>query len=252
MGQPLFDFVEEQAKNTDIFCFQEVFRAGDGAPVLSSRAHMYMYQELCEKLPAFEGVFAAKGSGYDYDSKVSWPLELGMAVFAKKDLKITGSGWFSYFDTNGYPNSPLEEGMAGLHTVSMKLANGMTMHIINVHGISIPGNKLDTNERLLQSERIIECANKFPQDFVIICGDFNLMPETESISMIENIGFKNLIKDYNITNTRNEVQWAKFPGLEKQHFADYMFVSKNIPVNDFLVPYNEISDHLPMILEINI
>ena len=35
----------------------------------------------------------------------------------------------------------------------------------------------------------------------------------------------------------------------KQHFADYVFVSKDVKVKKFEVPYLEISDHLPLILD---
>ena len=80
----------------------------------------------------------------------------------------------------------------------------------------------------------------------ILCGDFNLMPETESIKMLGE-AMRDLIKDYKITNTRNEISWKTYNN--KQYFADFTFVSKDINVLNFEVPYNEVSDHLPMILE---
>ena len=70
--------------------------------------------------------------------------------------------------------------------------------------------------------------------------------------MLEASGLRNLITEFNIKNTRNEISWAKYPGLPKQYFADFIFASQNVRVKKFTVPYNEISDHLPMILEIDV
>jgi endonuclease/exonuclease/phosphatase family metal-dependent hydrolase len=72
------------------------------------------------------------------------------------------------------------------------------------------------------------------------------MPETESIKMLDNLG-TNLIKEFKINNTRNEISWKKYHN--RQSFADYIFVSPDIRVNKFEVPYNLVSDHLPLVLE---
>ena len=89
----------------------------------------------------------------------------------------------------------------------------------------------------------------------IIGGDFNLNPDTKSVKIFEEVGYKNLIMDFGIKNTRNEISWKQFqnkPGFVKQYFADYVFVSKDVKVRKFEVPYNEISDHLPQILEFEV
>jgi len=90
----------------------------------------------------------------------------------------------------------------------------------------------------------------FPQN-QIIGGDFNLDLNTKSVSLFEENGYQNLIKEFCIGNTRNEVSWAQYPNHEKQHFADFLFLNSDFKINYFAVPYIEISDHLPLILEIN-
>src|SRR5581483_7148606 len=96
--------------------------------------------------------------------------------------------------------------------------------ILNVHGKWYPGQKLDDTDRLEQSKIILEFAQKFSGP-KIICGDFNLMPQTQSIAMLEG-DYRNLIKDFGITNTRNEASWKAHNN--KQYFADYTFVSPEI------------------------
>ncbi len=119
----------------------------------------------------------------------------------------------------------------------------------SVHGKTLPGNKLDTPVRLKQSETIINFfADKSSPKMV--GGDFNLMPDTKSVAMFEEAGYKNLIKDFGIKNTRNKLSWEQFNNI--QHFADYVFVSKDIKVSKFEVPYTEISDHLPQILDFEV
>ena len=65
--------------------------------------------------------------------------------------------------------------------------------------------------------------------------------------MFEDNGYKNLIKEFKIPTTRNEISWAKYEN--KQLFADFVFVSPDVKITNFSVPNNEISDHLPLILE---
>lgn len=67
--------------------------------------------------------------------------------------------------------------------------------------------------------------------------------------MFEKNGYKDLIKDYKIPTTRNKVAWKMYPD-NPQLYSDYVFVSSGIEVKSFSVIENEISDHLPLILEI--
>ena len=83
----------------------------------------------------------------------------------------------------------------------------------------------------------------------MIGGDFNLAPETKSIAMLTENGYRDLIKDFKIRTTRNRLAWEMYPE-SKQYFSDYVFASPEVKVKEFTVPENEISDHLPLILDI--
>jgi endonuclease/exonuclease/phosphatase family metal-dependent hydrolase len=121
--------------------------------------------------------------------------------------------------------------------------------VVNFHGVSRPGEKFDTPRRLLQSKKIISALKKLKGP-KILCGDFNLLPNTKSIELVEQAGMKNLIKTYKIKNTRNSISWQKYNN--KQYYADFTFVSPEIKVKKFKVPYNLPSDHLPMILDFEV
>lgn len=226
LNAPYMDFIKNEAPKTDIFCFMEV------SPKL--------YYDLSVILKDFRGV---------YDEGL-FLMEIGaicgQAVFINKKIKLLSNGKVSIY-------RQLKDDIGFLQYLELQSANGR-LWLGSVHGKTRPGDKNDTPVRLKQSERIIN----FMKDKVgpkIIGGDFNLNPDTESIKMFEEAGYKNLIKDFKIENTRNEISWREFKEIkdfQKQHFADFTFVSKDVRVINFEVPYNEVSDHLPQILDFDI
>ena len=122
--------------------------------------------------------------------------------------------------------------------------------VANVHGIWENSIKTDTAMKLFQSERIIQYMRylkfRFPYAKQILCGDFNLIPETESIKRIEQAGFINLVKEYHIMSTRTP-HYAK----EIKH-ADYIFEEPGITVHSFKTMSDVVSDHAPLQLTFTI
>lgn len=123
--------------------------------------------------------------------------------------------------------------------------NGKNIQIINVHALWNK-DKIGDNRTIMQSDFILsKIRNDIP---CIVLGDFNLLPNTESIKMIDE-KMINLIKEYNIKSTRPTFD----DGLDKgNHVCDYIFVNDKVKVNDFKVINNNISDHLPLILDFDI
>src|SRR5690606_37624443 len=88
-------------------------------------------------------------------------------------------------------------------------------------------------------------------DSEVVVGDFNLLPDTESVGMFAKHGFSNLISEYDIPTTRTEVTWQKYPQHQRQYFADYAFVRGRDERYSFMVDDVIVSDHLPMIVGLN-
>ncbi len=224
VGEKLREYVKFQASKIDIFCFVEI------DPPL--------FKEFSSLLPGYTPVYS-QGVKTMYLGNVTE----GRAVFVRKNIKaVSDSKIFTYRDT--------KTDAGGAQFVQLNI-NGKDLFIGNVHGKARPGDKFDTPARITQSRRLINFFKdkKGPK---IIAGDFNLMPDTKSISVFEDAGYRNLTKEFNIKSTRNQVSWDQFasvPGYVKQYFADFCFVSPEIKVINFEVPYNEVSDHLPQILE---
>ncbi len=107
-------------------------------------------------------------------------------------------------------------------------------------------DKLGDFRTIAQSEFIL---SKIKQNVpCIVTGDFNLLPNTKSIKMIDE-KMTNLIKVYGIKSTRPTFD----DGLDKGNLVcDYIFVNNKVKVKDFKVIDTNVSDHLPLILDFEI
>jgi hypothetical protein len=220
-GKPFFDFIKVESSKTDIFCFMEF--------------DPELFIKTSKILKNYDGYFE-KGM-----ELITLKVIDSMAIFTRKGIEVLDSGRL-----NIYKNTNKDTGFASYITFNH---GGKIINLLNVHGKAHPGHKNDIPARLKQSENIINLFSdkKGPK---IIGGDFNLNPDTKSVKMFESAGYKNLIKDFNIKNTRNKLSWKQH--RNHQQFADYCFVSPEVKVKSFEVPYMEISDHLPMFLDFEI
>lgn len=213
------DFILENIPTTDVFCFQE---AGYFNTDIFCREYLSsQYQLFTDQKPLTQKDIMVQ------------------ATFVKKN--------FSVLNTDTIGKNDDHVGL-GLFT-QIKDRDSNFFNICNVHGYPWPGDKQDNPDRINQSTLIIDFFKELSGP-KIIGGDFNLDFDIKSTQIFEENGYKSLIKDFKIDNTRNRLSWEKYDN--KQHFADHLFITKDIEVKNFTVPYSEISDHLPLILEIEI
>ncbi len=223
--EQLKEFITEHRDTTDIFCFQE--------------SHYPAYEELKQELFSdFENVqtLVKKKKLGETDLSMLWSNE----TFYKKDFTLAKETVL--FEDN-YE--------CGLGLVTHFVTGDKRLVVGNIHGFPWPGEKLDTEIRLYQTQTILEYFDK-ENGTKVIGGDFNLLPDTRSIDLFAEGGYQNLIKNFSIETTRNELSWSKYPNNPKQLYADFTFVSPDVKVKSFEVPKNEVSDHLPMILEFDL
>ena len=82
-------------------------------------------------------------------------------------------------------------------------------------------------------------------DRLVVCGDFNVEPESETFQILAGIGLTDLVTTRGFTSTRT-AHYGK-PG----RFADYMLVDGlTEPVSFEVVRDPVVSDHCPLVLEI--
>ena len=227
-------FLERFQKTTDLFCFQEVFtypqpsafKTGDPERVAN------LYERLVRQLRGFTGYLAEPYTSFGER----------LALFARDSIKIDDYGDMVLYHQREFVVGRKTFSVGSrLQWVVFRRKNKLYT-VANIHGIWLPSGKEDSPERLIQSENIAEFL-EHKKGAKILCGDFNLMPQTRSIKMLEQ-NLRNLIRECAITSTRSSHYSAK-----KEKFADYIFTSADARVLDFRVLEDEVSDHLPLLLE---
>ncbi len=218
LQQEMTAFVENMSKDVDIFCFQE-----------SLSKDYWLFSDCLKSYRLIKKYKETKNND-----------NFALSIFVNRKLNLKLSKSIFEYSQN-----------VGLVLWLRIETNGKYFDICNVHGVSKPGDKLDTKQRIRQSNKIIDFLKIQNSRLTVIGGDFNLDINTQSVNCFENNGYRNLIKDFNINTTRNKNAWAKYPN-NKQYFADYVFINSEKKVSNFEVLDCNFSDHLPMIIEFNV
>lgn len=232
----VFDYIRDKIPTTDIFCFQELYTGSSDASV---RGEPYnSYDLLCAILSEYEAHTVLFADGEPYDQRLPDGVEQVQTTFVKKTISSEpGSG------TRLYEASRQWSDYSGRMCVGfLQMCRAGDTWVKNVHGLWQGSIKTDTEAKVAQSQKILDYNSMSENTKSIICGDFNVRPDTESMRMFD-ARYDNLITQHGVTSTRSNA----YPKQER--YADYILVSKDVTVQDFFVEKVEVSDHLPLVLE---
>jgi len=238
--EKLLDFFK-QSTEIDVFCLQEIW----AAPYEHLEGASMGGLKTSNRDVMTRGMQDISATLLDHVSYFR-PHHLenyGLQMLIKKTLTVMGEGEVFVYKHKGY----IPEGDVGNHARNIQFITLETTNnpitIINFHGLWNGKGKGDSEDRLRQSDNIIQFMKNLSNPY-IMCGDFNLLPESQSLKKFEEFGLRNLIKEFKITSTRT----SHYTKPEK--FADYILVSNGIKVKDFKVLPHEVSDHAPLYVEI--
>jgi endonuclease/exonuclease/phosphatase family metal-dependent hydrolase len=222
--ESLLEFIKNNS-DVDIFCLQEVyhnaknkFMNDDWIPEL------LILSKIQELLPSHNSYFRPVVSGV-----------FGNAILIKNDIQVLEEGEIMIHENLEYP------GTGPTHSRNLQYVHLEEFTVINIHGLWNGKGKNDCEERILQSMKIKEFMNTISNK-LIVAGDFNLNPNTESLKIIDT-GMNNLIEIHDIQSTRTK--YYKKEGK----FADYIITSSGVNVSEFRVLNNEVSDHSPLLID---
>ncbi len=234
--EPIFEYIKNNAESTDVFCFQEILKGGEGK--IERGEVKSGYEDISGILKDYTGYFLEyQDCSYYGESSSNLDFKYGIACFVRKNLKQNFISGIGLYDQNKKWGD-----YSGRFAVGSALAVSVEDYvIINIHGLWQGSIKGDTEAKIEQSQKIIDLAESVGGK-KIICGDFNLLPDTKAIQMLSS-KYKNLIEEYKITETRSSLY------TKELRYSDYAFVDKDIKINDFSVPKLNISDHLPLVLD---
>jgi len=248
----LVDFLKTQ--NADILCLQEVIKKIDDNVDLDFISKDTIDESsLALKQSFFAPIWVlSKFEKDNFHGKERFIFDLGGKVefgnyIKSKDEILKGQNIFvqNHFtyvtDWSKWP----EEDYRAVQVVDLDI-NGKKLRLLNYHGIwSKDKMGTDKTKRACEVIKSLALEVDYPS---IITGDFNLFPNTESISLF-NPELTSLIDQYNINTTRPETNELSD---KQRNVVDYIFVSRGVKVNNFEVVQSDVSDHLPLVLDFEI
>ncbi|MEV0897114.1 endonuclease/exonuclease/phosphatase family protein [Actinoplanes sp. NPDC049802] len=238
----------------DVICLQEVTRTPglsgwtrfeDGERVLPQRADLF--DDVRQVLPRYQGIFLASDSGPVHDDAGRrHRQDFGLATFSAETLPVTGvdstfvHGEFADHDEWATGDRP----RVALAVRVADLTAGRTVWIVQAHGLRDPAGKGDTPARLRQAERLAALVDRVrgPHDLVVVCGDLNLLPGSDTFRILAGAGLTDLVGD---ADTRT----PHYP--KPVRHAGYLLISDVTAVRRFeVLTEPEVSDHRILMLEI--
>lgn len=245
-----------QAVSPDVLCLQEVIHSPattrdwltyrDGDHVLPQRANLF--RDVSAALPGHVAMFCPAAQGVLWDGDEPVPSQWGLSTFVRSSFPVIAQAQdfvHKSFSPHGYGDHPRSRNAHAIRIYDY--ARDRAVGIAHMHGLRDPNGKRDTPERLAQARRLAELATRvaLPGAPLVVCGDFNVEPGSETFRVLAGIGLTDLVTTRGFEGTRTS-HYAK-PGK----FADYMLVNDAVEVVSFTVAAEpEVSDHRALLLEI--
>ncbi|MEM8663165.1 MAG: endonuclease/exonuclease/phosphatase family protein [Pseudomonadota bacterium] len=244
------------AERPDILCLQEVVHSPatdeawltyrDGDHVLAQRANFF--RDVCRVLPDHTATFCPAAEGVLWDGEDAVRSQWGLATFVHGALPVIGqiqAFVHKCYSADGYGAHPRSRSAHAVRVYDTRA--GRAVSVCHMHGLRDLRGKMDTPERASQAERLLAMCERIaePGDLRVVCGDFNVEPDSHTLALFAEAGFTELVTARGFKGTRNALYQK--PG----RFADYMLVNRPDAVAHFDVVYEpEVSDHCPLVLEI--
>ena len=254
LHEDLLPYIQTAAP--EVLCLQEVVHSPasdkdwltyrDGDHILPQRANFF--RDVSRALPDHVANFCPAAQGILWDEDQSVPSQWGLATFVHKSVPIIGQvqGFVhKSFSPVGYGDHPRSRSAHGVRVYDYQ--SNRSISITHMHGLRDLNGKMDTLERTQQAQRLLNISQQVSEleDLNVICGDFNVEPDSETLRILSDAGFSELVTGRGFSSTRNS-QYKK-----AGRFADYMLISDTDAVKKFDVVYDpEVSDHCPLVLNI--
>lgn len=252
--EKLLPYLTEE--NPDILCLQEVVHTPktqkewltykDGNHIITQRANFF--KDVQTALPNHVGIFCPASQGVLWDKETKIPSQWGLATFVRQTYPIIEQiqGFvhkcYSPYDYGEHPRSRSAHGVK-----VFDYKDNRPVVVTHMHGLRDLNGKTDTPERAVQAQKLLSLINGLcvKDDALVVCGDFNVEPNSETLKILSEAGLTELVTTLTSKGTRNS-HYKK-----KSRYADYMLVNEHINVLDFNVIFEpEVSDHCPIVLTI--
>ena len=223
--------------NADIICCQEVTLGSwfnDKRDVAKFIANELWYN-----------YYFSKAHKYEYPIAPLWEENYWWnAIFTR--FPINDSFDFALINPDDLPDHPYERRTCAIAEVQVweKVLTIATTHK------SYSSRFSEDEDKIEETRKLVDFFKKNKN--IIFTWDLNLPPETRSIKMIEE-QLQNCWPDYNQpTRTTKPFSFMWFEENELRWRLDYIFASKDIKVVSSEIIHTDYSDHLPILVELEI
>lgn len=230
------DFLKKE--NPDILCIQEAYNSNNKKLAKSLRS----IDALKEILPSYRYHFAPEL----LDARKEGKIPIGNAIFSRFSITKTDTVFYDipYGEYEDFLKNNNKHFVSllpkNLEYIKVKI-NSMELNVFNTHGIWGQDGK-DTKRRLQMGETIVNQIKD--KKNVILAGDFNLSPTTQTVRNIEkhvkSVFSKELQTTFNVKLKPHRGNFAT-------SVVDMIFVSKHIQILKKYCPNVDISDHFPLV-----
>jgi endonuclease/exonuclease/phosphatase family metal-dependent hydrolase len=238
----------------DVLCLQEVTRTpgssgwthfADGDRTLPQRADLF--DDVCALMPGHKGRFDASDAGPVLDRDgTTHHQSFGLATFTGDRLAVIDHHAAfvhgAFVDHESWPNTNRPRVAQAARLVDGDAARTLT--VVHLHGLRDRHGKGDTPARRSQAERVAAFVTRTreSQDLTVVCGDLNLLPDSETFDILGAIGLVDLVGTADTRTSR----YAK-----PVRHASYLLVSDPDAVQRFeVLAAPEVSDHRALVLDI--
>lgn len=242
-GRLLYRAIEFiKAEDPDIILLQEVFNGEDKNLDFKYKSYKFLRQKLNLPHNAFMAAFI--------DTRSFKRIPQGNAIFSRFPIDNKRIIFFDIpFGEFNLEASDIQNGENQYIPMSMLRVDVRcdikTLCAYSVHGIWGFDGK-DNDRRLTMSKTILDEIKD--KENVILAGDFNVNPHTKTIENIEkhlqNVFKNELVSTFNMNH-------KELPGYATA-IVDMIFVSKSMKIINHYMPQVDISDHMPLVCELEI
>lgn len=219
-----------RAEDPDVLCLQEAIDLKGG------QSAMFVTVEEIQEAMGADYIFNSPVFTLNYMSRKA---NFGNTIISKfpitqSETIFTGRKYIADFELlNHSPN------MRNLQHAVLALPDKSELHVLNHHGHHINQHKNGDAETMRQCGLIAEEVKKL-DGRVILTGDFNLAPHSESLVQINSI-LMNLSIKAGLSTTRTQL-------THKKEVCDYIFTGDKIKVKAFKALDEIVSDHKALVL----
>jgi endonuclease/exonuclease/phosphatase family metal-dependent hydrolase len=229
LGKQIVELIERE--RPDVVCFQEAIVLPHEGTLLFTQ-----YGDI-QKETGFEHSYFSPAFGF---TMMNHRADFGNAIMSRTPF-VSQNTVFTRGDYN--PTIDLVDGDYNMRNLQHAVVqhNEKDLHILNHHGHHLRQHKMGDEETLRQCTMIADYIHTLEGD-VVLCGDFNLAPESESLGVLNSLLTNHCIES-GATTTRTVL-------THKTEVCDYIFTSRGLSAKNFKVLPDIASDHAALTVEI--